>query len=135
MKLSLKNLFLFLFVYVAVILVSNFIARLVFNVIDWSVFPPAIGVYHSCLNLPFPTVGNCLTALPQDILFGLKVNYLGMFADILLLIFSFYLVFIKKVRLIVWGAIFSILCFLTVSYFLASEIQKGLVLHPGIANC
>lgn len=126
MKLSFKNFFLFLFLYVIIILVSNFTIGFIYGEIGWRFNPPIPGGSYSYLKLPFPTVGHYAAALPPEMIekFDLKINYSGIFFNILLLIGSFYLVFIKKIKFHTWAILFTIFSFLTIVFFFISEIPR-----------
>jgi hypothetical protein len=126
MKFTLKNFLLFTALYIFIIFVINFFISFLYNYFGWQLYPPIPGGGYSYLKLPFPTVGEYHAALPPEMLseFDLKVNYLGIILDILLLISSIYLVFIKKIKLYFWGILFTMFNLLTITYLFLSEITR-----------
>jgi len=126
MRFNLKNFFLFIILYTFILFAVEYIISFLYSSFGWQMYPPVPGGNYSFFKLPFPTVGRYHAALPPEMLseFEIKMNYLGILLDALLLVFSLYLIFIKKIKFSVWVILFTVISFLTVAYFFISEIPK-----------
>jgi len=116
MNFSLKNFLLFLILYIASLFVGYFIATFLHHNLGIGVI---IGGHYSFLLLPFPTVGKYIAVLPREMLekFAIKFNFFGILMDIFVFIFSFYIVFKKKVNVKKWWIIFAVFNSLIISLF------------------
>jgi|GEM_PF-3759097 len=134
MKFTLKNLLLFIALYVSIIFITNLFICFLYE----SFFPIPYGGYeYVYLKLPFPTVGRYCAVLPPEQLskFALRINYLGVLLDTLLLISSIHLVFTRKVRPYFWVILFALLNFLTITYFFVLERPHlGRFLYRSVAS-
>jgi hypothetical protein len=118
MYFSLRNIFKFVFLYSCVILVTNFITGLIHTIWGISIF----GGSWTSLKLPFPSIWAFRGGVvPEGFKTNLKIDYLGLIANLLLFLLSYYLVFLKKIKPRIWIIFFIIFSLATTLYFFFFE--------------